>query len=522
MFFLTGFVALLGLFSVASNIAAAGSTQQPFQSHNGSGWNSPVWSDDGSNGLFTPLESLSVLKSDSFTTMQHPFFPKYSVRIKKSDFCDPTVNVYTGYIDIEARHIFFYFFESRNDPAKDDVIFWTNGGPGCSSAIGLFFELGPCRVLDDTGPKFHPESWNTNANIFFVDQPIGVGFSYADYGEYVATTEDAAKDMAAFVGIFFENFSQFKGKTFHMAGESYGGRYVPLFASQVYDQNARMVEAGLTPINLTSVMIGNGMTDLYTMYSAYYEMTCTAASRPPVLDIKTCVAMKQMLPRCEKWSKSSCLDQYDSINCGAAAAFCESAITAPFWQTGLNPYDISIPCKGGIEALCYPELSHTRQYLSLPSIRTKLGVDLSPSIPTNFSSCSSTVGQAFNLAQDILQPSTPSYVAGLLERGVHVLIYVGDRDWICNWLGNEKWTIGLEWSGQREFGEKVLRGWEVEGRRAGMTRSFSMEGGSDGGAGGSGGRLTFATVEGAGHMVPYNRPKEALVMVQRWIAGEEL
>lgn len=35
---------------------------------------------------------------------------------------------YTGYIDIEARHIFFYFFESRNDPAKDDVIFWTNGG----------------------------------------------------------------------------------------------------------------------------------------------------------------------------------------------------------------------------------------------------------------------------------------------------------------------------------------------------------------------------------------------------------
>lgn len=35
---------------------------------------------------------------------------------------------YTGYIDIEARHLFFYFFESRNDPDKDDVIFWTNGG----------------------------------------------------------------------------------------------------------------------------------------------------------------------------------------------------------------------------------------------------------------------------------------------------------------------------------------------------------------------------------------------------------
>jgi carboxypeptidase C (cathepsin A) len=49
---------------------------------------------------------------------------------------------YTGYIDIGARHLFFYFFESRNDPDTDDVIFWTNGGPGGSSAVGLFFELG--------------------------------------------------------------------------------------------------------------------------------------------------------------------------------------------------------------------------------------------------------------------------------------------------------------------------------------------------------------------------------------------
>ena len=48
---------------------------------------------------------------------------------------------------------------------------------------------GPCRVTNAVnGTTFHPESWNSNANVFFVDQPIGVGFSYADYGEYVVRT----------------------------------------------------------------------------------------------------------------------------------------------------------------------------------------------------------------------------------------------------------------------------------------------------------------------------------------------
>ncbi|THU80420.1 serine carboxypeptidase [Dendrothele bispora CBS 962.96] len=463
------------------------------------------WSENsGPNGLFTPLESFSVLKEHEYTMMTHPLFSKYSVRIKKSDFCDPTVNVYTGYIDIEARHLFFYFFESRNDPAKDDVIFWTNGGPGCSSSLGLFFELGPCRVLDDSGAKIHPESWSTNANIFFVDQPIGVGFSYADYGESVATSEEAAKDIASFVAIFFENFSQFKGRAFHMAGESYGGRYVPLFASAVYDQNTELIQNGLTPINLTSVMIGNGLTDRYTMFTAYYEMTCTAASLPPVINIGTCVAMKQTLSRCEKWTRESCIEQYDSINCGAAADFCATTISLPYRLTGLNPYDISIPCRGGPSDLCYPETKYIRQFLDDPAVRTKIGVD--PSAMTNFTSCNSDVNLAFGLAQDSLHSETPTYVSALLERGVRVLIYVGDLDWICNWIGNEKWTLALDWTGKAEFASEPLREWTIDGKRAGRTRSA--------------GKFAFATVEGAGHMVPYNKPKESLQMVQRWLAGE--
>ena len=97
-------------------------------------------------------------------------------------------SAYTGYIDVEARHLFFYFFESRRDPNRDDVILWTNGGPGGSSTIGLFMELGPCNLKGPGNTTYNPYGWNAYSNIFFIDQPVGAGFSYADYGEQVVRT----------------------------------------------------------------------------------------------------------------------------------------------------------------------------------------------------------------------------------------------------------------------------------------------------------------------------------------------
>jgi len=35
--------------------------------------------------------------------------------------------MYSGYIDIEAHHLFFYFFESRSEPDVDPVVMWING-----------------------------------------------------------------------------------------------------------------------------------------------------------------------------------------------------------------------------------------------------------------------------------------------------------------------------------------------------------------------------------------------------------
>ena len=78
------------------------------------------------------------------------------------------------------KHIHFVFYETRNgDPGSAPLVSWINGGPGSSSMIGQFQELGPCGV-DYKGNVFNnPYSWNTNTNLIFIDQPAQVGFSYS-------------------------------------------------------------------------------------------------------------------------------------------------------------------------------------------------------------------------------------------------------------------------------------------------------------------------------------------------------
>lgn len=49
---------------------------------------------------------------------------------------------WTGTIDVtDTRRLFFWAFESRNDPANDPVLFWMNGGPGSSSMMGAFTDI---------------------------------------------------------------------------------------------------------------------------------------------------------------------------------------------------------------------------------------------------------------------------------------------------------------------------------------------------------------------------------------------
>eukprot|EP01052_Picozoa_sp_SAG31_P014399 SAG31_NODE_893_length_11177_cov_10.241806_4_plen_592_part_00 len=129
----------------------------------------------------------------------------------------------------------------------------------------MFTELGPL-YFDPTDPttlKRNPNNWARTANVVFLEQPIGVGFSYtteAGFGMGVHVNDTAAAvDGEAFLRNFLSDeslFPELREREFYIAGESYAGIYIPTLADQITHGN----DAGKTRINLVGLMIGNGCT----------------------------------------------------------------------------------------------------------------------------------------------------------------------------------------------------------------------------------------------------------------------
>jgi len=100
------------------------------------------------------------------------------------------------------------------------------------------------------------------------------------------------------------------------------------------------------------------------------------------------------------------------------------------------------------------------------------------------------------------------YVKDLLNDGIPALIYAGDVDFICNYLGNKAWTLNLEWDHKAEFNDAEEHEWgtsDTDLSAAGLART------SNG--------FTFLQVYDAGHMVPSDQPSVALDMIRNFVSG---
>jgi len=371
---------------------------------------------------------------------------KHTLKVneQQDDFCDQGSKSIAGYMDIsgseydkddEDKHLFFWMFEKRNAAEHDGpfpFIVWLTGGPGCSSTLALLTENGPCSVnADGETTSVNPYSWTEAAHVLWLDQPAGVGFSY---GQETDTNEKMiAEDAYYFFQAFFQTYPEYQESPLYIVGESYAGHYVPSISHRIYEGNQALEESvddNLIKLNFAGLAIGNGLTAPEKQYPAYPEMVFNNSHGIKVVDETTYDAMKEAVPRCVSLIKK-CNEGDSFVNtfaCQSAFLVCNTALTSPYQMTGLNPYDIRKKCE--VPPLCY-DFSNVQKFLNLESTKQALNVDEAHSHA--WESCNFGINMKFHT--DWMKDFS-GYVANLLDAGYPALIYVGDVDFICNYIGN--------------------------------------------------------------------------------------
>jgi len=289
------------------------------------------------------------------------------------------------------------------------------------------------------------------------------------------------------------SYPQYSKLSFFVTGESYAGHYIPALSAFIQRKNMNLSMPEI-PINLQGLAIGNGLVDPLIQYRDYapYALEHALVDKPEYLVMEAGLA--GCLPLIDYCRTNSSLGYLACIN---AYDVCNLLELEPVVLTGVNPYDVRIPCQ--VPPLCY-DFSLLTKFLSQPSVKEQLGVG-----DHEWHECNRVTDLKLVLAGDwMLNYATD--IPLLLANNKRVLVYAGEYDFLCNWLGDSQWVQLLSWPGQEGYDNAANATWSVDGTPAGTVKTFED--------------LTFLKVFNAGHMVPHDQPQNALDMISRFLSDQ--
>ncbi|KAH0544617.1 hypothetical protein FGG08_001267 [Glutinoglossum americanum] len=495
---------------------------------------------------------------EGITILQSEFHPDVKISYKEPGICEttPGVKSYSGYVHLPEKSVdeyqtypintFFWFFESRKDPANAPLSIWLNGGPGASSIVGLLQENGPCLVNDDSNSTtLNPWSWNNEVNMLYIDQvcsslywpvrdtstgitkpenfsggvPIQnntffVGtFASQNRNTTANSTANAAHALWHFAQTWFAEFPPYKPNNNKISiwAESYGGKYGPSFAAFFEEQNrkiadGRIKQAGAISLHLDTLGIVSGCIDTLTQELSYphiafnntYGIEAINASvyQQAVDDFNKPGGCKEQIIKCRtlaaKYDKDD-IGNVPEVNtvCQDADNFCFSHLEEPYLDiSNRGYYDMA-----HLSPDPFPP-QYLLGYLSQHWVQGALGV------PVNYTEISGPVFSNFGSTGDYTRGGYLEDIGYILNRGIKVALVYGDRDYSCNWIGGEAVSLAVDYHGQRNFKRAGYAPVQVSnGYVGGLVRQF--------------GNFSFTRVFEAGHEIPAYQPETAYEIFQR-------
>ncbi|XP_057976339.1 serine carboxypeptidase-like 7 [Malania oleifera] len=426
-------------------------------------------------------------------------------------------NLETGYIGVgenEDVQLFYYFIESEGNPKEDPLVLWLNGGPGCSALSGLLIEIGPIRfnVVEYNGslPSLvqNPYSWTKVSSIIFLDAPVGAGFSYSRTLQGSKTGDKSFADQCYdFLRNWLISHPKFHTNPFYVSGDSYSGLIIPIVVQEIADG----IENGHQPsINLKGYLLGNPVTDI----------NLDLNSRIPYAH-----NMGLISDELYESIKRTCNGEYvqvdpENLECAKDLQYFSECTKQINHLHILEPECILI-CgllNDMVNEGRYLEGNYVEALLTqtqLPEVRCRNYPDLLSNVWANDVGVQEAIHvrlgtvrlwdrcrKGMDYIKEVLH--TVEYHRNLTTRGYQALIYSGDHDMTIPILATKSWVQSLNYSIIDDW-----RPWLVDGQVAGYSRVYSNG-------------LTFASVKGAGHTAPEDKPKECFAMYKRWISQEPL
>ncbi|CAN4086573.1 unnamed protein product [Withania somnifera] len=412
---------------------------------------------------------------------------------------------FSGYVTVDdkkQRSLFYYFVEAETDPSSKPLVLWLNGGPGCSSlGVGAFSENGPFRPRGKVLVK-NEHSWNKEANMLYLESPIGVGFSYSANTSSYETVNDevTARDNVVFLLRWFHKFPQYSKSNLFLTGESYAGHYVPQLAKLIMSYNKKQ-----QLFNLKGVALGNPVLEFTTDFNsrAEYFWSHGLISDPTYRMFSSACNYSRYVSEYYRNSLSPICSRVMSLVSRETSKFVDKYdVTLDVCISSVLSQSKIISPKENAEKLDVCVEDEVVNYLNRKDVRKALQAELVG--VRRWAVCSSILDYQL---LDIEIP-TISIIGMLVKERIPVLIYSGDQDSVVPLIGSRATVHQLAM--QMRLNTTVpYRVWFAGQQVGGWTHVYDKI-------------LSFATIRGASHEAPFSQPERSLVLFKSFLQGKPL